>query len=198
MSRTLRQISDPLAGALRGKQPYLLLSLGILVLVQWSKWLVESRLEGAPPVDVIPGLLNLTHVRNTGVAFGLFPAGGSLVGMVLLSILGFAGFSLLSYYFLNTPRHQRLLLGSLALVLGGAVGNLLDRVASGAVTDFIDLHFRGYHWYTFNVADSAITAGIALMTLELFLPSRPAVTEECRGDSVSGATGAASRSPELP
>jgi signal peptidase II len=92
--------------------------------------------------------------------------------MLLLSLLGLAGFSLLAYYFLHTPLQQRLLLGSLALVLGGAVGNLVDRLASGAVTDFVDVYFRSYHWYTFNVADSAITIGILMMTAEMFLPAR--------------------------
>jgi signal peptidase II len=132
---------------------------------------------GRAPVRILPGLVSLTHVRNTGVAFGLFPAEGSLLGMLLLSLLGLAGFSLLAYYFLHTPLQQRLLLGSLALVLGGAVGNLVDRLASGAVTDFVDVYFRSYHWYTFNVADSAITIGILMMTAEMFLPARkePAV-----------------------
>jgi len=198
MNRIVRRISDLVRVGLAGKQRYLLLSLGVLALDQWTKWLVESRLEGGAPVSVVPGLLNLTHVRNTGVAFGLFPAEGSFVGMLLLSILGFAGFSLLAYYFLNTPRHQRLLLASLALVLGGAVGNLLDRVASGAVTDFIDLFYRGYHWYTFNVADSAITVGIVLMTLELFLPTRQEGIERPEAASPGASRDRAAQSAELP
>jgi signal peptidase II len=156
---------------LASKEVYLLLSLGILVCDQWTKHLVETELPSRAVVSILPGLLNLTHVRNTGVAFGLFPAEGSLGGMVLLTLLGLSGFGLLAYYFVHTPLRQRLLLCSLSLVLGGALGNLADRIASGAVTDFVDLYWGSYHWYTFNLADSAITIGIVLMSVELLLPA---------------------------
>lgn len=170
--KSFSQLPSELAAGFSGKGGYLLVSLVVVVVDQWSKWWVEAHLAGHAPVRLLPGLVSLTHVRNTGVAFGLFPAEGSLLGLLLLSLLGLAGFSLLAYYFLHTPLDQRLLLASLALVLGGAVGNLVDRVASGAVTDFVDVYFRSYHWYTFNVADSAITIGIVMMTAELFLPTR--------------------------
>jgi signal peptidase II len=182
------RFSTALATAFAGKGTYLLASLAVVVLDQWSKWWVEAHLAGHAPVRLLPGLVSLTHVRNTGVAFGLFPAEGSLLGMLLLSLLGLAGFSLLAYYFLHTPLQQRLLLASLALVLGGAVGNLIDRVASGAVTDFVDVYFHSYHWYTFNVADSAITIGIVMMTAELFLPTRRAAVPAAAESSHLGAS----------
>ncbi len=155
-------------GGIRAKARYLLLSLAVLVLDQWSKWLVELHLGDHASIEVIPGLLNLTHVKNTGVAFGLFAAHGSFTGTAILTALGLGALLFVGYYFWLTPRSDRLLLVALALILGGAVGNLWDRVLRGAVTDFVDFYFGTYHWHTFNVADSAITIGIALMILGTF------------------------------
>lgn len=150
---------------------YLLLSLAVLVLDQGSKWMVEAHLPTLKTMTLIPGLLNFVHVRNTGVAFGLFPAHGDQRGTLMLAGLGFFALSFVLYYFFTAPQRDRVLLSSLALVIGGAVGNLIDRLASGGVTDFIDFHFQGYHWHTFNVADSAITIGICLMILSSFRPA---------------------------
>ncbi len=153
------------------KEIYLLLSVAVLALDQWTKWLVETRLPEHVAYPVIPGLLNFTHVTNTGIAFGLFASGGDLLGTLLLTALGMTGLGLLFWYFVKTPPVHRLMLASLALILGGAVGNLADRVAAGKVTDFVDFYFGTYHWYTFNVADSAITIGILLMALEMVRPA---------------------------
>ena len=150
------------------KSSYLLLSLIVLVLDQWSKWLVEDRLERYVPEPVIPGFLNLTHVTNTGVAFGMFASEGNLLATVLLTLLGLGALTVVSIYFWRTPPEDRILLTSLALILGGAVGNLIDRVMNGEVTDFIDAYFGTYHWHTFNVADSAISVGSVLMALDIF------------------------------
>lgn len=161
-----------------GKSPYLLLALAVLVLDQWSKWGVEHYLAPFGVKSIIPGYLNFIYVRNTGVAFGLFAARGSLAGTIALSALGLFALLVIGLYFRRTPPEQRLLLTSLGLILGGAVGNLLDRVASGAVTDFIDFYVGTWHWHTFNLADSAISVGIALMALEILLPARrPRATE---------------------
>lgn len=148
-----------------GKAVFLLLSLAVLVLDQWSKWLVEVNLEPHQMVSVIPNLLNLTHVRNTGVAFGLFAAHGDTMATWVLSVIGIGALVFVGLYFRQVPRDETVLLAALALVLGGAVGNLVDRLASGGVTDFIDFFVGSYHWHTFNVADSAITIGIGLMIL---------------------------------
>jgi signal peptidase II len=145
-----------------GKPRYLLLSLGVLVLDQWSKWMVDVHLPEQMVQPLVPGL-NLIHVENPGVAFGLFAATGRGADSWLLTALGLVALTLVGFYFLRVPRHNRLLQTALALVLGGAVGNLLDRVAAGAVTDFIDFYVGTWHWHTFNVADSAISIGIALI-----------------------------------
>jgi len=155
---------DPRMAKLR----YLLVSLGVLVLDQWTKWLVEAHLPHHTAEPIIPGLLNLTHVRNTGVAFGLFAS--DLGGGWLLTLLGLGALAAVGVYFWFAPSRDRSLLVALALVVGGAVGNLIDRVSSGAVTDFIDVYLGPHHWPSFNVADSAISIGIVLMAIDSFRP----------------------------
>lgn len=154
------------------KRRFLLLSLLVLVADQWSKWMVERHLPLHQPKEVIPGFLNFTHVQNTGVAFGMFAANGSSRGTLILTALGIVALVVVGIYFWRTSNQDRLMLSSLALILGGAVGNLMDRIATGSVTDFIDAYVGTYHWHTFNVADSAITIGICLMALEIFLAGK--------------------------
>jgi signal peptidase II len=163
----------PDADAGRLKASFLLVALAVLVLDQWSKWLIEMHLPHLTSVTVIPGLLNFTHVRNTGVAFGLFASAGGTVHALMLALVGSIALLVVVVYFWRTPASDHLLLVALSMVLGGAIGNLMDRVAGGAVTDFIDFYFGTYHWHTFNVADSAITIGLLLMALDALRP-RPA------------------------
>jgi signal peptidase II len=151
-----------------GKLRYLFVSLAVIVLDQWSKWMVEVHLPHHAAHPLIPGFLNLTHVRNTGVAFGLFASEGLAGGSWLLTLLGLAALTAVGVYFWFAPARDRLLLVALALVVGGAIGNLIDRVSSGAVTDFIDVYVGLHHWPSFNVADSAISIGIVLMALDSF------------------------------
>ena len=160
-------------GQLAAKAPYLLVSLVILLLDQWSKWLVENHLGPHAQFELIPGMLDFIHVRNTGVAFGLFAAHGDKSQTLLLLGLGLLALGFVGYYFWLVPRRERFLLWALALVLGGAVGNLIDRLAQGGVTDFIDFYVGTWHWHTFNVADSAISGGICLMILSAFFDRRP-------------------------
>jgi signal peptidase II len=160
---------EPASGQ-RGKGAYLLLSLAVLVLDQWSKQLIEAHLPHHASHEVIPGLLSITHVRNTGVAFGLFASRGGEAHTWLLSGLGALALAVVGIYFWRTGVRHRMLLTALALVLGGAVGNLQDRLAAGAVTDFIDFYVGTYHWHTFNVADSAITVGLCLLVADALWP----------------------------
>ena len=159
------------AGDWRQKAGFLLVALAVLAFDQWTKWLVEAHLPHLASVRIIPGLLNFTHVRNTGVAFGLFASGhGGTVHALALSLVGALALAVVLVYFWRTPARDQLLLVALALVLGGAIGNLTDRVAGGAVTDFIDVYVGTYHWHTFNVADSAITIGLLLMAWDALRP----------------------------
>ncbi len=154
---------------------FLLAALAVLALDQWTKWLVEAHLPQHASMVVLPSVFNLTHVRNSGVAFGLFASDGPSLARLALVGLGVVALGVVAAYFWRTPMDRRRLLFALSLVLGGAVGNLLDRLASGAVTDFLDVSFAGYHWPAFNVADSAITVGLLLMAWDaLRLPPEPA------------------------
>jgi signal peptidase II len=164
-----------------GKLRYLLVSFAVVVLDQWTKWLVEVHLAHHVAQPIVPGLLNLTHVRNTGVAFGLFASNGMSASWVLTG-LGLLALSAVSVYFGYASPRDRGLLVALALVVGGAVGNLIDRIASGAVTDFIDVFVGMHHWPSFNVADAAISIGIVLMAIDSLWSRRAARASEPQGD----------------
>lgn len=158
------------------KARYLMISTAIVAADQWTKWLVETNLPLHGSRELIPGVLELSHVRNTGVAFGLFAARGDGARTALLALFGLVALTLIGYYFVRTPREHRRLLWALALVLGGAVGNLADRLASGAVTDFVAVFIGSYRWPDFNLADSAISVGLVLLLIDAFSPrhARPA------------------------
>lgn len=159
------------------KLRYLLVSLAVLVLDQWTKWLVEVHLPHHTVEPLIPGFLNLTHVRNTGVAFGLFASDAVHRGW-LLTGLGLVALLAVGLYFWFAPVRDRSLLVALALVVGGALGNLIDRFSSGAVTDFVDVYVGNHHWPSFNVADSAISIGIVLMAIDSFRPRQHQEAQE--------------------
>jgi signal peptidase II len=141
----------------------------ILVADQLTKWWALHGLRFGAPVPIIDGLFSLTLVMNPGLAFGML--GGvpeSLRWMVgLLSIGAVMVLALLAARLLKGGGGwTRLALG---LVFGGAVGNLIDRVRFGAVVDFLDFYWRGYHWPAFNVADSAITVGVTVLAIRMLL-----------------------------
>lgn len=153
--------------ALRGRMPELWLSALIVVLDQLTKALIRSKLALHDSINVVPGMLDITHVRNTGAAFGMlndmqfrYKAGV----MVLIAIVALVAVGM---YATTLPRGQRVARLGLALILGGAVGNLIDRAMAGYVIDFVDVYWRGIHFWAFNVADSAITVGVVLMLLDV-------------------------------
>ena len=139
----------------------------VVALDQLTKWLVRVRVPLHDSVQVIPNLLDITHVRNTGAAFGFlngvdFPGKTLLIGVVaVVALIGVALYS-------GTLSNQQLLprLG-MALIIGGAAGNLIDRIVIGSVVDFVDAYWGTFHFWAFNVADSAITVGVAVMILDM-------------------------------
>jgi signal peptidase II len=143
------------------------LPLLILVVDQLTKAAVRFWVPLHETVEVIPGFLNLTHVRNTGAAFGFlndvdFPFKTAL--LVTVATAGLVGVAVYS----ATLAHQELAARvGLALIIGGAAGNLIDRALVGSVVDFVDVYWRTYHFWAFNVADSAITVGVAIMILDM-------------------------------
>jgi signal peptidase II len=146
----------------------------ILVLDQVTKWVALDRLVPPIPVEVIPGFFSLTLVMNPGLAFGMLSSTPEawrwIVGM--LSVGALAVLAVIAARMLPAGGWGTEL--ALGLIFGGAVGNLIDRVRFGAVVDFLDFYWRGYHWPAFNVADSAISVGVTLLALRMLFPgARP-------------------------
>lgn len=139
----------------------------IVVLDQAVKALVRARLQLHESIDVIPGFFSLTRVHNYGAAFGLMNAMEFPFKTMLLSMVAAAALGALSWHGATLPAEQRLARFGLALIVGGAAGNLIDRLQSGYVVDFVDLYWQGWHFWAFNVADAAITVGVSLMILDL-------------------------------
>jgi signal peptidase II len=146
---------------------YVVIAFLVFVGDQATKYLVEASVPEREVIPVIPGLFNLTHVKNVGAAFGLF-ADSPAPWKTALLIVASAGLlaTVVSIVWRNPKLNWEAGVG-LSLILGGALSNLTDRIRVGRVVDFLDFYFRNYHWYTFNLADSAIVAGAALLILQV-------------------------------
>jgi signal peptidase II len=142
-------------------------ALAIVVLDQIVKAIVRSRLMLHESVTVIPGFFDLTRVHNTGAAYGFLDGVDFPFKTALLACVATAALVGLTVYAVKLERSQVLTRAGLTLVIGGAAGNLIDRVTAGYVLDFVDLYRGDWHFWAFNVADSAITIGVALMIVEL-------------------------------
>ena len=148
-------------------KPLIGLAVFIVIADQASKALVKATLSLYSSVTVVPGFVNFTYVRNTGAAFGVLNAAdfpGKAAVIAVIAIMALVGVGL---YAATLSPHQRVARIGLALILGGAAGNLIDRVATGSVIDFVDVYVRGWHFWAFNVADSAITVGVAVMIFDM-------------------------------
>lgn len=140
----------------------------IVVLDQATKLLVRSRFpELYQSSEIIPGFLSLTRVHNTGAAFGLMNSVDFPFKTAVLALVAAAALAALALYASTLSAEQWLSRLGLAFIIGGAAGNLIDRLAVGYVLDFVDAYWRGWHFWAFNVADAAITVGVALMILDL-------------------------------
>jgi signal peptidase II len=150
---------------------YAIISLVIIVSDAWTKWLVSNRIDLHETIPVIPNLFQLVHVRNTGAAFGIGANADSRLVPLLLNTGAIAVFCVVVVYAMRSAVTDRLLQVGLHLILGGAIGNLLDRFRFGYVVDFLDAYIawggREHHWPAFNIADSAICVGIALLFLDM-------------------------------
>ncbi|MBK5257245.1 MAG: signal peptidase II [Vicinamibacteria bacterium] len=148
----------------------LLVPFIIVLLDQATKWLVIQSLPLYEDVSVVSGLLSLQHVRNSGAVFG-FLSGADFPGKpYLFAVLSAAALAALTYYARTIPREERLPRFALSLVIGGAVGNLIDRVRFGYVVDFVKMYWGTHIWPNYNVADSAISIGLVLLVVDSFRP----------------------------
>ena len=154
--------------------PYVLLMVATLITDRWTKALIRNRLDLNESISVIDGFFNITYVRNTGVAFGIFSSISSPAKSALLSLFTAFAAAVVITYSVRSPARNRLLQIALSLILGGALGNLYDRLAYGYVVDFLELYAGSYHWPSFNVADAAISTGVVLLAIEIIRNEAPA------------------------
>ena len=165
--------------------------VGIVALDQVTKFWVTSSLSLGQSVPVVAGFFHLTLVRNTGMAFGLLSGSDIPFKAVLVTFLSTAAMVAVTYYALRSAQHERLTRYGLIFILGGAVGNIVDRVRLGYVVDFVDVFYGGTHWPAFNVADSCICIGVGLLLLDSFrkaprpglAPKAEAAAAASRGDN---------------
>jgi len=161
--------------------PYFVIAGVVLVLDQATKVLAHTHLRGASVVEILPGFFNLAYSRNRGGLFGYFSNLTDPWRTVLLTLLPLVAIGLISWFIVRSDQTHRATRIGLGLILGGAVGNLIDRVFRGEVIDFLDVYaspeglagwlirtFGTAHWPTFNIADSAIVVGAGLLILDIF------------------------------
>lgn len=141
----------------------------VLALDQLSKWWIVAHVMAPPREIALAPFFNVVMVWNRGVTFGLF-GGAPDTGRWVLVVLSLAIVAVLAFWMARTTRPW--VAGALGAVAGGAVGNVIDRLHYGAVADFLDFHAAGWHWPAFNLADSAIVLGVAVLVLDAFLTGR--------------------------
>jgi len=151
------------------KRFFYLLGIGGLVIIidQATKYLVVHHL--AHRISVIPGVFDLASVYNKGIAFGFFNGGQSAFKPALFVVLSVAVFIVLLFVYLFSKDMTIISIVSLSMIMGGAAGNIIDRLRLGYVVDFIDIFIKNNHWPTFNLADTAITVGAVMLAAELFV-----------------------------
>jgi signal peptidase II len=150
---------------------WLWLSLLAVILDQASKLAIAGSMQLYESIEIVP-FFKLTYVHNTGAAFSFLSEAGGWQRWFFAG-LALAISAVIAVWLARLKKHETLLAVALALVLGGAVGNLIDRLAYGYVIDFLDVYYDTWHWPAFNIADSAITLGVMLMLLESFGVGQP-------------------------
>ena len=159
---------------MRNKYIRLVVIGGIIVIIdQFTKFLIVKYLPLYDTVPVVSGLFNIIHIKNPGGAFGLLANLSPGMRTFIFLFISSLAVGLILYFYLKTPVSQTWLAAGFALIFGGAIGNLIDRIRFGVVTDFLDFYISKYHWPAFNVADSAITVGIGIFIFHLLFKKIP-------------------------
>ncbi|MBI3600149.1 MAG: signal peptidase II [Nitrospinae bacterium] len=147
--------------------PLIITLFAVVVIDQITKFYIAGSFELYQSVEIINGFFNITYIRNSGVAFGMFSGlKGPMIKIFFIVISLIAAVTIVILY-RGTDDKMLLTRIAFSLILSGAVGNLIDRVASGEVVDFLDFHWHEYHWPAFNVADSCITVGVGLLMITM-------------------------------
>ncbi|VTR68164.1 Lipoprotein signal peptidase [Desulfosarcina cetonica] len=156
-----------------GARAFMVIAAIVVVLDQITKQLILDRLPLYQRIEVIPGFFNLTHIHNPGGAFGFMAAGHANLRNLLFIGVATLAMGMIIYFYRLTPKTRPFLASALAMIFGGAVGNLIDRLRFGEVIDFLDFYVGAHHWPAFNVADSAITIGITIFIAHVVLGKMP-------------------------
>jgi signal peptidase II len=156
-----------------GFKPFAMIAGLVVLLDQATKLLVLAKLPLYHSIPVVQGFFNLTHIRNPGGAFGFMATGSQGLRNLLFVGVSIIAMGLIVYFYRSTPRTYPYLAAALAMIFGGAVGNLIDRLRFGEVVDFLDVYLGAHHWPAFNAADSAITVGVTIFILHLVLGKMP-------------------------
>jgi signal peptidase II len=154
--------------ALSGRRLFLALAMVVFILDQITKAAATAWLAPRQEMTIIPGFLDLAYVRNTGAVFGMFRSLADPWRSLILTLVPLLALALVITMALRTPPARLRVQGALGLILGGALGNLLDRLRLGSVVDFIEVYVGRYHWPNFNAADSAICVGVGLLVLDMW------------------------------
>jgi signal peptidase II len=165
-------VTAPLTSPAPGRGRYLFIAAAIVAADQLTKLWIDRSFELHQSRVLIDGLLRLTYVQNHGAAFGLLADAGLPNQALIFTLVSLVALGAIAVYAWRLPSGQRLAQHALACVMGGAVGNLIDRARHGYVIDFVDVHWGLHHWPAFNVADSAISVGVALLVLDVALAPR--------------------------
>ncbi|HEY7510115.1 MAG TPA: signal peptidase II [Vicinamibacteria bacterium] len=155
------------------RAPYVWIMAAIVVSDQVTKLVVDRWMALHESLDVVDGFLRLTYVRNRGAAFGILSDAELPYQAGLFALLSLGALGAIAVYAWRLPAESRLPKTALALIMGGAVGNLIDRVRLGYVIDFVDAYIGPHHWPAFNVADSAISVGVVLLILDMLRRPEP-------------------------
>jgi len=153
----------------KNKYLALLFVSGVLIVIdQYTKFMVSLHIPLNYSIKLVDGFFNLTHIRNSGVAFGLFASQQSEYKALMFISISIIAIMAILVIFHQTPKEKKIVQTGLILIFSGAIGNLIDRSLHGEVIDFVDFFIEGYHFPAFNIADSCITIGVALMVVDLF------------------------------
>ncbi|MBT8331616.1 MAG: signal peptidase II [Deltaproteobacteria bacterium] len=145
----------------------------IILLDQVTKEIVLRSIPLHAAVPVIEGFFSLTHIHNPGGAFGLMANLSPVMRSIIFLFISSLAVGLIFYFYKKTPAHYAWLSAAFALIFGGAIGNLIDRIRFGTVVDFLDFYLGNLHWPAFNVADSAISIGIGIFLYHLVFKKMP-------------------------
>jgi signal peptidase II len=149
------------------KSRYYLVTFFLLIIDHATKWIANTSLHRGQAIEIVPGYLRLSRVYNSGVAFGLFDNADYYWKPYALGALAILAVTVILIYSTRIPADRKLLHLALAITMSGILGNFIDRIIRGYVIDFIEFHIHeAFYWPTFNVADSAITIGIALLLID--------------------------------